>query len=90
LCSAVGLVVGGTDPLGWGRELMSWGRSRSGLGRGEVRQEWGWSLISSTVEVKGWLATPWRLLEEFLQLFSLFFSFLFSVPKLGEEGILTP
>jgi len=48
----------------WGRQLMgqrpSWG---------EVRQEWGWSLIQTAAEVRGWLATLGRLLGEFLQLF---------------------
>ena len=82
--SAVGLAVGRADPLGWGRQLTSWGR-RAELGRGEVRQEWGWSLISSTVEVRGWLAILGRLI---LWLFHLPL-FLVLVPKVQQEVILT-
>jgi len=41
----------------WGKQLLGeqtrWG---------EVRQSWGWSLISLAEEVRGWLATLWRLL----------------------------
>jgi hypothetical protein len=50
---------------------------------GEVRQEWGGSLISSVPEVKGWLATLWRLV---LWVFQVLFPL--SVPKLEEEAIL--
>jgi hypothetical protein len=62
----------------WGKQLMgqrpSWG---------EVRQEWGGSLISIVLEVKGWLATLGRLLLWVFQVFSSL-----SVPKLEEEAIL--
>jgi len=59
----------------WGRQLLgqkpSWG---------EVRQQWGWSLISRASEVKGWLATLWRLVVWGFQFLSLL-----SVPKLEQE-----
>jgi len=69
--------------------LTRWGRRLRGErpSWGEVRQQWGWSLISCEVEVRGWLATLWRLLGEFLQLFSLFS---FSVPQAHQEVILAP
>jgi SRSO17 transposase len=63
----------------WGKQLVgqkpSWG---------EVRQEWGGSLISMATEVKGWLATLGRLLLWGLQFLSPV-----SVPKLEGEAILT-
>ena len=62
----------------WGKQLLGekprWG---------EVRQSWGWSLISLAEEVRGWLATLWRLLLQGFQ-------FLSSVPKAQQEAILTP
>ncbi len=49
----------------WGRHLLgqkpTWG---------EVRQEWGWSLIPMALEVQGWLTTLGRLLLSALTLLS--------------------
>ncbi len=64
----------------WGKQLLGeqprWG---------EVRQEWGWSLISLASEVRGWLATLGRLLLWGIQTLSPA-----SIPKLEPEAILTP
>ncbi len=64
----------------WGKQLLgekpSWG---------EVRQAWGWPLISMVKEVQGWLAALARLI---LWIFP-FISPL-SVPKTHQEAILTP
>lgn len=59
----------------WGRQLL-----RQEPSWGEVRQEWGWSLISSVTEVRGWLAALRRLLSWGLQLF-LFLS----IPKAQQK-----
>jgi len=63
----------------WGRQLLgqepSWG---------EVRQQWGWSLISMATEVKGWLANLWRLILGVFQILSPI-----SIPDLEEEVSLT-
>lgn len=75
---AVGLRVGGADPLGQaivGREAAL----------GEVRQAWGWSLIQTAEEVRGWLATLGRLILWGFQFLSPV-----SIPKLEQEAILTP
>ena len=66
--------------------LTRWGKQLRGEQPrwGEVRQEWGWSLISPASEVRGWLATLWRLLLWGFQLLSPI-----SVPKLEQEAILT-
>jgi hypothetical protein len=63
----------------WGKQLLgeqpSWG---------EVRQSWGWTLIQTATEVRGWLATLGRLiLWGFQTLCPL------SIPKLEQEAILT-
>ena len=52
--------------------LTRWGRQLRGQrpSWGEVRQEWGWSLIPMATEVKGWLATLGRLLLAVLMLLS--------------------
>lgn len=64
----------------WGKQLVgerpSWG---------EVRQGWGWSLISTAMEVRGWLATLGRLLLWIFQFLPLV-----SVPKAQQEVSLTP
>lgn len=64
----------------WGKQLLgekpSWG---------EVRQQWGWSLIQTVTEVSGWLATLGRLI-----LWSFQFLSPVSVPKAQQEVSLTP
>ena len=44
--------------------LTRWGKQLRGERQswGEVRKGWGWSLISISSEVRGWLATLWRLI----------------------------
>lgn len=64
----------------WGRQLMGQGPSW-----GEVRQEWGWSLIQTDTEVSGWLAVLGRLILWTFQFLSPV-----SVPKAQQEVILIP
>jgi SRSO17 transposase len=66
--------------------LTRWGKQLRGEPPrwGEVRQEWGWSWISLASEVRGWLATLWRLLLWGFQLLPPI-----SVPMLEQEAILT-
>jgi len=63
----------------WGKQLL--GRKPSW---GEVRQEWGWSLIQTATEVRGCLAALERLI-----LWSFQFLFPVSIPKAQQEAILT-
>lgn len=67
--------------------LTRWGKQLLGENPrwGEVRQEWGWRLISLAEEVRGWLATLRRLLLWGLQVLSPV-----SIPKPQQEALLTP
>jgi len=65
--------------------LTRWGQPGEQPSWGEVRQSWGWTLIQTATEVRGWLATLGRLiLWGFQTLCPL------SIPKLEQEAILTP
>jgi hypothetical protein len=63
----------------WGKQLLgeepSWG---------EARQQWGWNLIQTVTEVRGWLATLGRLILRVLQFLPLV-----SIPKAQQEASLT-
>jgi hypothetical protein len=65
-------------------DLLGQAVARGEAELGEARQQWGWSLIQTFTEVRGWLATLGRLILGAFQ-----FLFPVSIPKAHQEASLT-